>query len=85
MGLETQSAIEKPSQIHHEHVEGTSINSSDDAILSEFTPEETSAIIRRIDLRLIITLGLMYCISLMDRTNLGAAAIAGSVKLTLFQ
>lgn len=47
---------------------------------SEFTPEEQRRIIHRIDRRLIITVGIMYCISLMDRTNLSAAAIAGMTK-----
>ncbi|GIZ41949.1 hypothetical protein CKM354_000523200 [Cercospora kikuchii] len=46
-------------------------------IESEFTPEEQRKIIHRIDRRLIITVGVMYCVSLMDRTNLSAAAIAG--------
>lgn len=45
----------------------------------EFTPEEQRKIIRRIDLRLVTMTGLAYCISLMDRTNLSAAAIAGYV------
>lgn len=41
-------------------------------------------LIRRIDRRLIITAGLMYCVSLIDRANLGAANIAGmSVDLGL--
>ena len=44
---------------------------------SEFTPAEQQAIIHRIDRRLVLTCGFMYCISLMDRTNLGAAVIAG--------
>ena len=43
----------------------------------EFTPEEQRRILRRIDLRLVTMTGLAYCISLMDRTNLNAAAIAG--------
>lgn len=43
----------------------------------EFTPEEQKKIIRRIDLRLVTMTGLAYCISLMDRTNLSMAAIAG--------
>jgi hypothetical protein len=42
-----------------------------------FTPEEQRSIIRRIDYRLVTTVGAMYCVSLMDRTNLSAAAIAG--------
>lgn len=44
---------------------------------THFTPEQQKAIIRRIDRRLITTIGFMYCVSLMDRTNLGAAVIAG--------
>jgi MFS family permease len=44
---------------------------------THFTPEQQKAIIRRIDRRLITTIGFMYCVSLMDRTNLGAANIAG--------
>ncbi|OAX80470.1 hypothetical protein ACJ72_05198 [Emergomyces africanus] len=42
-----------------------------------FTPKEAAAIRRRIDLRLIPALGLMYGISLMDRKNVSNAAIAG--------
>lgn len=50
---------------------------SDDAILAEFTPAEERRIMRKIDVRLVLTVGFMYCISLMDRTNLSAANIAG--------
>ncbi|KKK26403.1 phthalate transporter [Aspergillus rambellii] len=46
----------------------------------EFTPDEQRRIIRRIDLRLVTITGLAYCVSLMDRTNLSMAAIAGMVK-----
>ncbi|KAH6654659.1 major facilitator superfamily domain-containing protein [Truncatella angustata] len=46
---------------------------------SEYTPEEQKRIIRRIDRRLVTTVGVMYCVSLMDRTNLSAANIAGMV------
>ncbi len=45
-----------------------------------FTPEEQKKIMRRVDRRLVLTVGAMYCISLMDRTNLGAANIAGMGK-----
>ncbi|KAK4143042.1 general substrate transporter [Dichotomopilus funicola] len=45
-----------------------------------FTPEEQKKIIRRVDRRLVLTVGAMYCISLMDRTNLGAVNIAGMGK-----
>lgn len=42
-----------------------------------FSPEEEKRIRQRIDRRLVPVLGIMYCVSLMDRTNLGAANIAG--------
>jgi hypothetical protein len=44
---------------------------------TEFSPEEQRKIIHRVDRRLVLTVGVLYCISLMDRTNLGAASIAG--------
>lgn len=54
------------------------INSSvHDGYECEFTPAEQRKIIHRIDRRLVVTVGVLYCISLMDRTNLSAAAIAG--------
>lgn len=46
----------------------------------EFTPEEQKKIIKRVDLRLVTMTGLAYCISLMDRTNLSMAAVAGMVE-----
>jgi hypothetical protein len=52
-------------------------SSSHDDYECEFTPEEQKKIIHRIDRRLVVTVGVLYCISLMDRTNLSAAAIAG--------
>lgn len=43
----------------------------------EYTPAEQRKIIHRVDRRLVSMAGLAYCISLMDRTNVSAAAIAG--------
>lgn len=49
-----------------------------------FSRKEQRKIINRIDRRLITTTGAMYCVSLMDRTNLPNAAIAGmNVELEL--
>ena len=59
--------------------------SGNDAAINRFTPEEQRRIVRKVDLRLIPTLGFMYCVSLMDRTNLGVAMVAGmgvDLKLT---
>ena len=46
-----------------------------------YSYKEQRAIIHRIDRRLVITLGLMYCMSQIDRANIGNASIAGSVSL----
>ncbi|MCJ1361955.1 hypothetical protein MMC16_001056 [Acarospora aff. strigata] len=55
-------------------------NSQDGGFATEFTHAEQRAIIHRIDRRLVLTCGFMYCISLMDRTNLSAAVVAGMAK-----
>lgn len=57
--------------------ESTTSSVENEANINAFTPEEQKKIIRRIDIRLVLTLGFMYCVSLMDRTNLGIAAVAG--------
>ena len=60
----------------NDHVEH--VDTKDNAILiNEFSEAEQKRIIQRIDRRLVTTLGILYCASLMDRTNLGSAAIAG--------
>jgi hypothetical protein len=41
------------------------------------TTAEYRKLVHRVDRRLIVTLGFMYCISVLDRTNIGAANIAG--------
>ncbi|KEY80023.1 phthalate transporter [Aspergillus fumigatus] len=46
----------------------------------EYSYEEQRKIIHRIDRRLVTMTGLAYCISLMDRTNLSMAAVAGMTK-----
>jgi hypothetical protein len=45
--------------------------------IDTFTFAEQKNIVHRVDRRLVFTLGILYCISLVDRTNLGSAAIAG--------
>jgi hypothetical protein len=64
---------EKPPGVERIEDIAERVNTEDE----EFTPEEQKKIIRRIDLRLVTMTGLAYCISLMDRTNLSMAAIAG--------
>lgn len=64
-----------------EHVERTVSEDTNDERINAFTPAQQKKIIRRVDYRLVSILGIMYCASLMDRTNLSAAAIAGYVKM----
>lgn len=52
---------------------------AEDSRVATFTLKEQKAIMWRVDRRLVLTLGFLYLVSLMDRTNLGAAAIAGYV------
>jgi hypothetical protein len=62
-----------------DHVERSVPEDTNDARILQFTLAEQRKIIGRIDRRLVLTLGILYCTSLMDRTNLSSAAIAGSV------
>lgn len=73
-------ATNKTEDIDHDVSEKVDTNQLEDADASEFTPAEQKSIIRRVDRRLIITTGLMFCCCLMDRNKLGAAAIAGMSK-----
>lgn len=41
---------------------------SQDDWQNEFTPQEQKNIIKRVDRRLVTTVGVMYCVSLMDRS-----------------
>lgn len=48
-----------------------------------YSLREQRAIIHRIDRRLVTVCGVIYCFALIDRGNLGSAAIAGSVLYSL--
>lgn len=63
--------LEKDPNVDGHGLEKTSSQEShlsSDERINVFTPAEQKKIIRRIDVRLVTTLGLMYCVSLMDRT-----------------
>ncbi|KAI1434389.1 major facilitator superfamily domain-containing protein [Xylaria sp. CBS 124048] len=60
------------------HNETAQSNMADEA--EEVTEREGRKIIHRIDRRLLVTVGFMYCISLIDRTNVSLAAIAGLIQ-----
>ncbi|KAL8671622.1 MAG: hypothetical protein Q9168_003873 [Polycauliona sp. 1 TL-2023] len=51
-----------------------------DPIIAQYSDAEINRIIRKVDFRLVPLCGLMYCVSLLDRTNVSNAAIAGMTK-----
>lgn len=55
-------------------------NDKDFLEVDDVSPAEAKKIMRKVDLRLVPLLGACYCISLLDRTNLSAANIAGMSK-----
>ncbi|KAI9155104.1 phthalate transporter [Paramyrothecium foliicola] len=68
------------------HVDHPSLTGTDNEVDHShgFSEAEQKAIIRRTDRRLVVICGAMYCVSLMDRTNMSAANIAGmSAELLL--
>jgi len=60
-----------------DYLERSTTEEASDGRLDRFSLAEQRNIIRRVDRRLVLTLGFMYCVSLMDRTNLGLAVVAG--------
>lgn len=71
---ERTSDVEKPGLDDDHQLEDAVLALAADERVNAFTPEEQKNIIWRIDRRLVLTLGFLYMISLMDRTNLGAAS-----------
>lgn len=62
--------IEKNAGVEHlERTLSEDSNAVQNAHIDALTPEEQKKVIRRVDRRLVLTLGGMYCVSLMDRTN----------------
>ncbi|PGH03461.1 hypothetical protein GX51_04035 [Blastomyces parvus] len=76
------SDLEKaPDGVSVDHVNKTTTQDASDVDVDEvYSYEEQRKIIHRVDRRLVSMCGLGYCISLMDRTNLPVAAIAGMTK-----
>jgi len=71
---ERTSDVEKPGLGGDTQVEDAVLALANDERVTAFTPAEQRSIIWRVDCRLVLTLGFLYMISLMDRTNLGAAS-----------
>lgn len=66
--------------LHVENLEAEpALTLENDPRILQFDHAQQRKIIHKVDRRLLITLGALYCVSLMDRTNLAAANIAGYV------
>ncbi|KAI4113669.1 MAG: hypothetical protein LQ345_005401 [Seirophora villosa] len=78
-GTDTKASSDYDKQYpeHSEHHDNATGPASYDPIIDRFTDAEIKRVVRKIDMRLIPLCGLMYCVSLLDRTNLSNAAIAG--------
>jgi len=74
--IDEERRMDDPEKPVLEGVEGI-IALSEDPRITSIPAKEQKSIIWKVDLRLTLTLGCLYCISLLDRTNLGAANIAG--------
>ncbi|KEF62403.1 uncharacterized protein A1O9_00375 [Exophiala aquamarina CBS 119918] len=61
-------------------VKSLPIASTWDAIINSFSENEARALKRKVGLQLVVILGLCYCVSLLDRNNLGNAAITGMIN-----
>jgi hypothetical protein len=84
IAADQDSKAQHVSHLEHGHTSDDEKRSLEDDPLTYFTPEEQAKIIHRLDRRLVVVVGVMYCVSLMDRTNLSNAAIAGmSAELKL--
>jgi len=69
--------LENAQYTNPSELKGSTGPDSDDEVLSRWSVEDQRRILRKVDVRLIPICGLMYCVSLLDRTNLSNAAIAG--------
>ncbi|KAH7378567.1 major facilitator superfamily domain-containing protein [Cadophora sp. MPI-SDFR-AT-0126] len=88
MDTSQQRAQSAGNNISESHKDGVAVHHDETRFKSEvdlglsmgFSEEEQMRIKRRVDWRLIPIVGLTYCVSLIDRTNVAAASIAGMLE-----
>ncbi|KAK6536423.1 hypothetical protein TWF281_000660 [Arthrobotrys megalospora] len=70
-----------PDEKKSEIFDNIALEAPDDASdIVEYDEVEQKKILHRIDRRLVIIIGVIYCISVIDRNNMGSAAVAGMTK-----
>ncbi|KAL3471522.1 major facilitator superfamily domain-containing protein [Aspergillus californicus] len=70
----------KPVVEHDEGPKSEPVSEAEIGRSMGLSDEDQQRIKRRIDRRLIPIVGLMYCVSLVDRTNVAAASVAGMIE-----
>lgn len=80
MAYRSDSTEKQHTPEHDERCKATIVDGIENDGNFGISPEQQRKIIRRVDRRLVLTVGAMYCVSLMDRTNMSAANIAGMSK-----
>lgn len=83
--LDLTDTMEKPSECDVDHVEKMVVSerSPDQklgAISNEFASIDEAAVLRKMDLRLIPMLSVLYLLAFLDRGNIGNAKIEGLVE-----
>ncbi|KAF4237373.1 hypothetical protein CNMCM8980_005563 [Aspergillus fumigatiaffinis] len=83
----TDTDIEKPTTMGVEHLAETPVSGSvsekhsqDAEQIPHFTPEQEERVLRKMDLRLIPMLSVLYLLAFLDRGNIGNAKIEGLVE-----
>ncbi|GAA5988721.1 hypothetical protein JCM5350_001992 [Sporobolomyces pararoseus] len=76
---DTNSFEEKGKSEHQEYAQGNVVNHADDPAL-QVSDEFAKKTIRTVDIRLLIILSAIYAVSLIDRTNISVARVAGMAK-----
>lgn len=80
LAADQDNKVQSISHLEHGQQSDDEKKSLEEDPLTYFTPAEQKKIIHRLDRRLVVVVGVMYCVSLMDRSNLSNAAIAGMTK-----
>ncbi|GAA6015269.1 hypothetical protein JCM11491_000993 [Sporobolomyces phaffii] len=76
---DTNSFEEKAKTDHQEYAAPSVVNHADDPAL-QVSDEFAKKTIRKVDMRLLIILSAIYAVSLIDRTNISVARVAGMAK-----
>lgn len=74
------SEDEKAAEIDVEHVNTSKSEDTTHSPVSQFTKEEEAAVIRKLDWHLMPLIFVLYSLSVLDRSNLGNAKVAGMQK-----